>query len=289
MPTVLLAQGGEAAEQAESAWETVRVFVYEQGFDFAINVLAAIAILIIGRIIARIVRRFLNNVMGRAKLDDTLRKFLLNLAYAALLTFVIVAALEQLGINTTSFAAILAAAGLAIGLSLQGSLSNFASGVLLIIFKPFEVGHFVEAGGTSGIVEQINIFNTNLRTGDNIAVVVPNGQITSDTIRNFSAKDTRRIDLVVGCGYQDDLREVKQFLENTVADDDRVRADPEPVVAVNELGDNSVNFVVRPWVNTADYWAVRWDLTERIKLGFDERGYSIPYPSRDVYVHQEAS
>jgi small conductance mechanosensitive channel len=172
-------------------------------------------------------------------------------------------------------------------LALQDSLSNFASGVMLMLFKPFRVGDFVRAGGSEGIVEEIDIFHTKMRTGDNIRIIVPNGSITGGTIENFNAKPTRRIDLVIGCGYNDDLRAVKQFLESTLADDARILADPTPTVAVSALGASSVDFVVRPWVKTEDYWATRWDLTERIKLGFDDRGFTIPYPSRDVYVHNE--
>jgi small conductance mechanosensitive channel len=160
---------------------------------------------------------------------------------------------------------------------------------MLILFKPIRVGDFVEAGGTSGTVEEITIFNTMMRTGDNKQVIVPNGAIISDNIVNYSAKPTRRIDLVIGCGYGDDLRAVKAFLEEIVRSDDRILPEPEPVVAVSELGDSSVNFVVRPWVRTSDYWTVLWDLTEQIKLGFDDRGFNFPFPSRDVYMHEQSA
>lgn len=276
----------EQATHFEKIWDQVQVFVYEQGLTLAMNVLAAVAIFVLGRWAAKLILGITQRMMQRAKVDETLTTFLTNIVYYLALAFVFVAVLDQLGVNTTSFAAIIASAGLAVGLALQGSLSNFAAGVLMILFRPFGVGDFVDAGGVSGIVEEIRIFNTLIRTGDNIQIVVPNGQITSDAIKNFSAKATRRIDLVVGCGYSDDIRAVKQFLEDLIANDPRILTDPEPVVAVNELGDSSINFVVRPWVNTADYWAVRWDLNEKIKLGFDEQGFNIPFPSRDVFMHQ---
>jgi small conductance mechanosensitive channel len=197
----------------------------------------------------------------------------------------VLATLEQLGVNTTSLAAVLAAAGLAVGMALQGSLSNFAAGVMIILFRPFKVGDFIEAGGTKGIVEEIHIFSTMMRTGDNVKIIVPNSSVTGGNISNYSAKPTRRIDLVVGCGYQDDLREVKQFLEELVASDPRILPQPKPDVAVSQLADHCVEFIVRPWVKNIDYWMVRWDLLEKVKLGFDDRGFHIPYPQRDVHVH----
>lgn len=254
-----------------------------------INFLIAGVIFLIGRWFAQAITRVVGKVAKKARLDETLVKFLENIVYAVLMVVVIMAAVDRIGVPTTSFAAILAAAGFAIGFALQGSLGNFAAGVMLIVFKPFKVGDFVEAGGQSGVVEEIHIFNTLMRTGDNIKIIVPNSSITGGTIRNFSAKATRRIDLVIGCGYDDDLKAVKQFLLDVVKAESRVLEDPVPVVAVSELGESSVNFVVRPWVKSADYWATRWDLTEAIKLGFDERGFSIPYPQRDVHVFQDAA
>lgn len=265
--------------------EQVMGFLGEKGLTFGMNLLAAIVIFVIGRWVAILLRRLCVRLMTKAKVDETLARFLGNIVYALLLIFVILAALERVGVNTTSFAAILAAAGLAVGLALQGSLSNFAAGVMLVLFKPFKAGDFVDAGGTMGVVEEIHIFNTQMRTGDNRQIIIPNNQITSGVITNYSAKDTRRIDLVVGCGYEDDLKAVKAFLIETVNADERVLKDPEPVVAVNELGESSVDFVVRPWVKSSDYWTTRWDLIERIKIGFDERGFNIPFPQRDVRVH----
>jgi small conductance mechanosensitive channel len=252
------------------------------------RLLPAIAIFVIGRIAARVLTSAARRIMTKAGLDETLAKFLGNIISSLLTVVVVLAALQSLGVETTSFAAILAAAGFAIGMALQGSLGNFASGVMLILFKPFKVGDFISAGGTVGTVEEIQLFSTIMETGDNVRIIVPNGQITSAVISNFSANDTRRIDLVIGCGYSDDLQAVKQFFIDTVAADDRVLAEPEAVVAVDELGESSVNFVVRPWVNASDYWDVKRDLVEAIKAGFDARGFSFPYPSSDVYMHQSS-
>lgn len=271
----------DTTEMIDAAYD----FVAAKGVDFGINVVAAIAIFFIGKWIAGILTRITGRLMVRAKVDETLIKFAGNLVNAALMIFVILAAVDRLGINTTSFAAVIAAAGLAVGLALQGSLSNFSSGVMLILFKPFRAGDFVEAGGSTGVIEEIHIFNTIMRTGDNVQIIIPNSAITDATITNFSAKTTRRIDLVIGCGYGDDLKAVKQYLEVLLDAEDRILQDPAPVVAVSELGDSSVNFVVRPWVNSADYWDVRWDLTERIKLDFDAKGFNFPFPSQDVYMH----
>lgn len=275
--------------KANELWHTVKTFLATQGLQFAINVVVALAIFVVGKWIANILSRFCNRLMKQAKVDETLARFLSNIVYSILLVIVVLAALSELGINTTSLAAVLAAAGFAVGMAFQGTLSNFSSGVMLILFKPFRVGDYIEAAGTAGVVEEIQIFTTSMRTGDNIAIVVPNSHITSGNIRNFSIKENRRIDLVVGCGYDDDLKAVKSFLEEVVNGDERVLPDPAPVIAVNELADSSVNFVVRPWVKNADYWATRWDLTERIKLGFDERGFTIPYPSRDVHLYNESA
>lgn len=290
----LLAQGEDPLEQLEQAPQTllqtiedcVQAFTDpERAATFAGNIFAAIAIYLIGRVVVRILTGLLEKVMDRAKVDVTLSSFLSNIAHYVLITFVILMALESLGVDTTSLAAIMGAAGLAIGLALQSSLSNFASGVMIILFKPFRVGDFIEAADVSGTVEEISIFSTLMKTGDNKQIIVPNGSIYSGNIINYSAKPTRRIDMIVGCGYGDDLRAVKAFLTILVETDERILKDPAPVVAVSELGDSSVNFVVRPWVNSADYWAVLWDLNERVKLGFDERGFNIPYPTQDIHVH----
>lgn len=274
---------------ANQLWHTVKEYLATQGTQLGINIVVALTIFLVGKWIANILSRFCSRLMKQAKVDETLSRFLANIIYSVLMVIVILAALSELGINTNSVAAVLAAAGFAVGMAFQGTLGSFASGVMLILFKPFKVGDYVEAGDTAGIVEEIQIFSTHLRTGDNIAIILPNSKITGGTIRNYSKKETRRIDLVIGCGYDDDLKAVKSFLEQTVQADERVLSDPEAIIAVNELGDSSVNFVVRPWVKNADYWPTRWDLTEKIKLGFDERGFNIPYPTRDLHVYNEAA
>ncbi len=246
----------------------------------------ALLIIIVGKFITGIITGFVRKMMVRTKIDETLTRFVCSLVRIILLTFVYIAAINQLGINTTSLIVILSAAGLAVGLALQGSLANFSSGVMLILFRPFKTGDFVEASGISGTVEEISIFSTLFKTGDNKAVIVPNSNITGGNIVNYSAKNTRRIDMVFGIGYGDDLKQAKELLMKIVTADERVLKDPEPVVALSELADSSVNFVVRPWVNASDYWGVKCDVTEKVNLTFDERGISIPYPQTDVHIHQ---
>ena len=288
---MLLAQtGGSGESEAGGAAsmlsvDGVRNFLQTNGKDFAINLAAAIAIFIIGKWVAKLVTGMINRITERSGVDVTLRKFLSNLIYGVFMAFVVIASLDRLGVNTTSVAAIIAAAGLAIGMALQGTLSNFASGVMLILFKPIQVGDFVEVAGTEGIIDEIQIFNTVLRSLDNVRIIIPNGSITGGTIQNFSAEGTRRIDMVIGCGYDDDVRAVKEFLEQLIVSDSRVLAEPAPTVAVSELADHSVNFVFRPWVRTEDYWGTKWDFLEAVKTGFGERGFTIPYPTRDLIVH----
>jgi small conductance mechanosensitive channel len=253
---------------------------------YGIKVIAAIAIFIIGRWVAKVLRNFVKKLMERGKVDETLIAFVGNLTYILLLVFVIVAALNQLGIQTTSFIAIIGAAGLAIGLALQGSLANFAAGVLLIIFRPFKAGDYIEGAGVAGVVEEIQIFTTQLKTPDNKTIIIPNANLTGGNIVNYSAKDTRRVDMVFGVGYGDDLKKVRQILEDILAKDERVLQDPAPTIGVVELADNSVNFVCRPWVKSADYWGVYFGTTEAVKNRFDAEGVSIPYPQRDVHVFE---
>ena len=253
------------------------------------KLLAAVAIFFIGRFLAKFVTKILRKIMLKANIEDTLERFLGNLLYGVLMVVVVIATINQLGIQTTSLLAIFGAAGLAVGLALQGSLSNFAAGVLLIAFKPYKVGDYIEAGGASGSVEDVQIFTTVLKTGDNRRIIVPNAQIMAGTIVNNSANPTRRIDLVAGCGYEDDLDKVRSVLEGIIAADDRILKEPAPTIAVSELADSSVNFVVRPWVNSADYWSTYCDLTEQIKKRFDAEGISIPFPQRDVHVYQHSA
>ena len=260
----------------------------ESIMQIIINAGIALAILLIGLWIAKRIKNIAASVMEKRGVDPLLASFSSSIAHILIVVFVVIASLGQLGIQTTSLVAVLGAAGLAVGLALQGSLSNFASGVIIIALRPFKVGDFVEAGGVSGVVEGIQIFSTSMRTGDNKAIIIPNSAITGGTIPNFSAKDTRRVDLVFGIGYNDDIPTAKAILQRLIDEDDRILKDPAPVIAVGELADNSVNIIVRPWTSTADYWGVYWDLTEKVKLTFDKEGISIPYPQRDVHLHQVA-
>lgn len=252
--------------------------------QFLINLATAAAIFFIGKWIAKTVAGLIKKAMDKAKVDPTLSKFVKNLTNAILLVFVVLAALAKLGVPTTSAVAILGAAGLAVGFALQGSLSNFAAGIMMIIFKPFAVDDYIEAGGTAGTVKEIDIFNTIMNTPDNKRVIVPNAQITGGNIINYSTNGTRRVDLVMGVSYDDDLKKARQVIESVLKADDRVLADPAYTVAVSELADSSVNFVVRPWVKGADYWGVYFDLTEKLKVELEANGLSIPYPQRDVHM-----
>lgn len=251
---------------------------------WGISLAIALIVFIVGRWVAKILLKVIRKILIKMKMDEILINFIMSISNAIFLLFIIIAALDQLGVDTTSLIALLGAAGLAVGLALQNSLQNFAAGVMLIIFRPFKLGDFVEAGGTAGVVEAISIFSTLLRTGDNREVIVPNGSIYNGTITNFSARNTRRIDMVFGIGYDDDIKKAKSVMAEIINADDRIHKDPEPLIAVGELADSSVNFNVRPWVNSGDYWAVKFDLTEKIKIAFDEAGISIPYPQMDLHV-----
>lgn len=253
---------------------------------WGINIVTALLVFIVGRLVVSVIMALFKRVLGRTRMDQMLVEFLASILSALLLLFVIVASLDQLGVDTSSLIAIVGAAGLAIGLSLQDSLKNFAAGVMLIVFRPFRAGDFVEAGGVSGIVENITVFNTVMRTGDNREVIVPNGSIYTGVITNYSKRKTRRVDLVFGIGYDSDLREAKRILQTIVKEDERILKEPEPVIAVSELADSSVNFIVRPWVKSEDYWKVLWDMNETVKLRFDEAGISIPFPQMDVHLHK---
>lgn len=257
--------------------------------DFGLRIIAAIAIFIIGRWAAKIVRNTVKRLLNRSNTDPTLVGFISNLAYVAVLAFIIAAALAKLGVQTASFVAVLGAAGLAIGLALQGSLSNFAAGVLLLFLRPFKGGDYIEAAGTAGIVREIRILTTTLMTPDNRKVVVPNSKIMGDTITNFSAEETRRMDLVFGVGYDDNLEHVKSVIKDVLAQDDRVLSEPAPVIGVIELADSSINIAVRPWVKAADYLDVMFSLLETMKNRFDAEGINIPYPQRDIHMHGNGS
>lgn len=249
-----------------------------------IKIITAALVFFIGRWVAKLLVRLGRRLMRASQLDQMLVDFIGNILYALLLAIVVLSALDQLGVKTTSALAILGAAGLAVGLSLQNSLSNFASGVMLIIFRPFKTGDYVEAGSISGIVEAISLFTTVLRTGDNREVIVPNSHIYSAPITNYSARDTRRIDMTFSIGYEDDIKLAKSLIENCLKQETRILAEPAPVIMVMELAANSVDLAVRPWVNSGDYWTVRSDLLESIKAAFDGNGISIPFPQQDVHI-----
>ncbi|MDO6563826.1 mechanosensitive ion channel [Amphritea sp. 1_MG-2023] len=261
-------------------------FVDVYVIPWVINIAMAAAIFILGRMVAKFLVSLLGKILRKGKMEDILVNFITAIANVLLLLVVVVASLDQLGVDTTSMIALVGAAGLAVGLALQGSLQNFAAGVMLIIFRPFKEGDFVEAASVAGVVEHISIFNTIMRTGDNKEVIVPNGNIYSGVITNYSARDTRRVDMVFGIGYGDDLKKAKALLEEIVTSDERVLKEPAPVIAVSELADSSVNFVVRPWVKSGDFWGVKFDTTESVKLRFDEEGISIPFPQMDVHQYK---
>jgi small conductance mechanosensitive channel len=252
---------------------------------WAVKVILALVIYVIGKWIARRIVKFLERVLQGRNADPTLVNFLANVVYAVLLTVVILAALQQLGLQATSLIAVLGAAGLAVGLALKDSLGNFASGVMLVGFRPFCKGDFVEVAGIAGKVEEVRIFSTILVTPDNKQITVPNGLVYNDAITNYSAMDTRRVDMVFGVGYEDDLKVAKDVLMRICTEHPLVLDDPAPAVFVTELGDSSVNFNVRPWVKTADYWTVWGDLMEKGKVELEAAGCSIPFPQRDVHMH----
>ena len=253
-------------------------------FPYAANIALAIVIFIVGKWLANTLTDVVVKLLKKSKMDDMLISFVAPITKTILLLFVAIAALNKLGIDTTSLIALLGAAGLAVGLALQNSLQNFAAGVMLIVFRPFKAGDFVELAGVAGVVENIGIFSSVLRTGDNRELIIPNGAIYGGIITNYSARSTRRVDMVFGVDYDDDLKAAKELLRAIILADDRVLSDPEPVVAVSELADFSVNFIVRPWVKSADYWPVLWDTTEKVKLEFDAQGLSIPYPQMDIHT-----
>jgi small conductance mechanosensitive channel len=256
----------------------------DYAIPWGIKIVIAVVIFYVGRIVVSAVVKVVSRLLSNSEMDEMLVRFLTSILRWVLLLFVVIAALSQLGIDTTSLIALLGAAGLAIGLSLQSSLSNFAAGVMIIVFRPFTKGDFVEVAGAMGVIDNINIFTTTMTTPDNKEIIVPNGSVLSNNITNFSARDTRRVDMVFGISYDDDLRKAKALLEEIIAADSRVLADPAPVIAVGELADSSVNFLVRPWVKSEDYWDLLWDTTEVVKLKFDEAGLSIPYPQMDVHT-----
>lgn len=266
----------------EELWFKVQEWVTFYG----IRIIAALVIFILGRWIARLIQGLISRILTGRKVDPTIVSFVEHLAYIALLTFVVIAALAQLGIQTTSFIAVIGAAGLAIGLALQGSLANFAAGFLMIIFKPFKAGDYIDGGGASGIVEKIEVFTTTLKTLDNKVIIIPNAKMMGDNITNYSTKETRRVDLDFGVSYGDDIDKVRKCIQEVITGESRILRDPEPAILVKELSDSSVVFQVRSWVKGADYWGVYFDVIEAVKKRFDAQGVSIPFPQRDVHVYE---
>lgn len=254
------------------------------GVRYGLQVVGAILILIGGWIAAGIVRRIVRRVMTKANVDVSLTGFVAKLAHILILVFTVVAALGKFGVETASFVAVLGAAGFAVGFALQGSLSNFASGIMILVFRPFTVGDFVDAAGVAGSVKEIRLFNTVLATPDNVKILVPNGKMYGDIIKNFSAFDTRRVDLLVGIGYASSIGKATEVLTGLIAADSRILRDPEHMIAVSELADSSVNLVVRVWVKKEDYWGVKFDLTHKIKESFDANDVEIPFPQRVVHM-----
>ncbi len=250
------------------------------------KILGALAVLVLGWIFASWAKRLTFKALGRSHVDPMLVPFVAGVVHVGLIALVALATVSALGVNTTSFVAVLGAAGLAIALAFQGTFSNFAAGVMLLTFRPFKVGDYVEVAGHGGSVKEVGIFTCMLATPDNVQIRVPNSRIFGETIKNFSANDTRRIDLVIGVGYDDDLGVAVRTCMDVIAADGRVLEEPRPVVAVSELGDSSVNLVVRPWVNASDYWPTRWDLTRALKENLEAAGCSIPFPQRDVHLFQ---
>ncbi len=280
-------QAAEAALSVESPEEALTLLENSWPLlqQYGLNVFWAIVIFVLGRWIAQRLTKALGKALAKTDMEDTLERFLCNMAYAVLMAVVIIAAIGKLGVETTSVLAIFGAAGLAVGLALQGSLSNFAAGVLIVAFRPYKVGDFIEAGGQTGTVDEVQIFTTTLKSPDNKKIIVPNSQIMSGTITNYSALGTRRVDMVFGCSYDDDVDTAFRVLQGIVEADSRILDEPAPTIALNELADSSVNFIVRPWVNSADYWDVYNDVTEQVKRKFDEAGLNIPYPQRDVHMY----
>jgi len=263
--------------------ETITAIV----IPWAIKIFFALVIFIVGKILAKSITNLVRKGMRKSGMDEALIKFLGGLVYAVLLVAVILAAVDTLGVKVTSLLAIVGAAGLAVGLALKDSLANFAAGVMIMIFRPFKIGDFVTTGGVAGVVDEIGLFCVLMHTPDNQRIIIPNSAVFGNTITNTSALPTRRIDLVMGISYDDNIGTAKKIIEDIIAADERILDDPAPVIAVSELADSSVNLVVRPWVKSEDYWPTRFDLLETMKVKLEEGGISIPFPQRDVHIYNE--
>ncbi|MBL6919830.1 MAG: mechanosensitive ion channel [Puniceicoccaceae bacterium] len=284
---------GEITQKVSLVNQATEATVVEKMMEaltlYGIKIIAAVVIIVVGLWISKIIKNCFVKTLQKKEVDPTLVGFFASMLYGGLVIFVVISAISKLGVQTTSFVAVIGAAGLAVGLALQGSLSNFAAGILLILFKPFKVGNFVKAGGEAGVIVEVGIFTTEMKTPDNVQIIIPNATIMGSAITNVSAHPTRRIDMTLGVGYDDDLNKAKQIMEDLLAADERVLKDPVVTIAVANLGESSVEFVIRPWVNSADYWAVKFDFTKAVKEKFDAEGISIPYPQSDVHVFQDKS
>ena len=261
--------------------------IYEYIAIYGLNLLTAVVIFCVGRWLARVVSNIIEKIMLKSKIDVTLATFVKNISFCGMIVFVIIASISKLGVETTSLVAMLGAAGLAVGLALQGSLANFAAGVLLIIFKPFKIGDLVDICGVVGTVKHIEIFNTTIDGLDNKKIIIPNAKITGDKIANLSAIERRRVDLVFGISYTDNIKTAKETLEKVVKENKKVLSEPATTIAVSELGDSSVNLVCRPWVKPSDYWDVYFDILERGKLALEANGITIPFPQSDIHLFEE--
>jgi len=262
-------------------------YVIEITSNFGLKLLTALIVVIVGKQLVKILLKVIKVALEKANTEETVRIFIANLLNTVFTVIIFVAAINQLGVETTSIIALLGAAGLAIGLSLQGSLANFAAGILIVIFRPYKVGDYIEAGTNVGTVKDIQIFSTVLRTPDNKSIVVPNGSIMDGSITNYSEQPTRRIDIIASCSYEDDLDKVKEVLQTILDNEERILTEPKPQIAVSELAESSVNLIVRPWVNSSDYLPVMYSLLEDIKKTFDKKGISIPYPQSDIHIHEK--
>jgi len=270
----------------QSAQEVLDLLI-KFGTDYGLKIVGAILILILGRIAAGIGRKLTRKGLTKAKVDPAIVSFVGSLIFIAIITFAVLAALAKFGIQTASFVAVLGAASFAVGFALQGSLGNFASGVLILLFRPFRIGDFVEAAGIMGTVQEIHLFTTILATVDNVQIIVPNGKLYGDIIKNYSANATRRVDMVIGIGYDSSIQKAKEIMEGLIREDSRILAEPAVTIALAELADSSVNFIVRPWVKKEDYWSVKFDFLTSVKEQFDANGIEIPFPQRTVHMITE--
>lgn len=275
-------------EKGTTVMESVIKLLAEFGTTYGLKIIGAILILIIGRIAAGIVRRIVRRLLDRSKVDTSIVSFVSSFSYILILLLVVLAALATFGVQTASFVAILGAAAFAVGFALQGSLSNFAAGVMILLFRPYKVDDYIEAAGVAGIVKEIHIFNTILATLDNIKIIVPNSKVYGDIIKNVWAYDTRRVDMEFGISYSSSIQKAIEIIMSLVKEDERILSDPATQIAVKELADSSVNFVVRPWVRSEDYWPVFFDLTRNVKENFDKNGIEIPFPQRVVHMAKDS-